>query len=53
MPKHEKKYTEPKNICLNTNRRAQEWILFEQELKKKMSHYNEISQKVNKIYWYC
>lgn len=47
MPKHEKKYTEPKNICLNTEKRAQEWMIFEQEIKEKFSFYEEASKKVN------
>lgn len=46
VPKHEKKYTEPKNIRLNTERRAQEWMVFEQEIKEKFSHYEELSRKV-------
>lgn len=45
IPKIEKKYTEPKNIRLNTERRAQEWMVFEQEMKEKFSHYEEISKK--------
>ncbi|XP_025419095.1 uncharacterized protein LOC112689542 isoform X2 [Sipha flava] len=45
VPKHEKKFTEPKNICLNTERRAQEWMVFEQEIKEKFSHYEELLKK--------
>ncbi|XP_022164807.1 uncharacterized protein LOC111029879 isoform X2 [Myzus persicae] len=41
VPKHEKKYTEPKNVFLNTERRAQEWMVFELEMKKKFSQYEE------------
>ncbi|KAL4113167.1 hypothetical protein QTP88_016840 [Uroleucon formosanum] len=41
VPKHEKKYTEPKNIRLNTERRAQEWMVFELEIKEKFSQYEE------------
>lgn len=46
VPKHEKKYTEPKNIRLNTELRAQQWMVFELEIKEKFSHYEEISRKV-------
>jgi len=46
VPKHEKKYTEPINIRLNTERRAQEWIIFELELKKKISQYEENTRMV-------
>ncbi|XP_050539464.1 uncharacterized protein LOC126904460 isoform X2 [Daktulosphaira vitifoliae] len=45
VPKHEKKYTEPKNVQLNTERRAKEWMVFEQELKEKFSHYEEMAKK--------
>ncbi|XP_015378708.1 PREDICTED: uncharacterized protein LOC107172911 isoform X2 [Diuraphis noxia] len=41
VPKYEKKYTEPKNIRLNTERRAQEWMVFELEMKEKFSQYEE------------
>lgn len=44
VPKHEKKYTEPKNIRLNTERRAQEWMVFELEIKEKFSQYEENSR---------
>ncbi|VVC29847.1 Hypothetical protein CINCED_3A006199 [Cinara cedri] len=44
VPKHEKKCTAPQNIRLNTERRAQEWMVFEQEIKEKFSHYEEISR---------
>lgn len=47
MPKIERKCTEPKNIRLNTERRAQEWMVFEQEMKEKFSQYTEITKKVN------
>lgn len=47
VPKIERKCTEPKNICLNTERRAQEWMVFEQEMKEKFSQYTEITKKVN------
>lgn len=47
VPKHEKKYTAPQNIRLNTERRAQEWMVFEQEIKEKFSYYEEISRMVN------
>lgn len=46
VPKHEKKYTEPKNIRLNTERRAQEWMVFELEIKEKFSQYEENSRMV-------
>lgn len=46
VPKIERKYTEPTNIKLNTEKRAQEWILFEQEMKEKFSHNAEIIKKV-------
>lgn len=49
VPKFEKKYTEPKNIRLNTEKRAQDWMIFEQEIKEKFSHYEEISREVNKM----
>lgn len=52
VPKFEKKCTEPKNIRLNTERRAQEWMIFEQEIKEKFSHYEEISRMVNKMALY-
>lgn len=50
VPKHEKKFTEPKNIRLNTERRAQEWMVFEQEMKEKFSHFEEMSRKVKIIF---
>jgi len=46
VPKHEKKYTEPKNIRLNTERRAQEWMVFELEIKEKFSQYEENTRMV-------
>jgi len=57
VPKHEKKYTEPKNIRLNTERRAQEWMVFELEMKEKFSQYEENTKMVivllyNIIYFY-
>jgi len=52
VPKHEKRYTEPKNIRLNTERRAKEWMVFEQEMKEKFSHYEQLSRKVNDILYY-
>lgn len=52
VPKHEKRYTEPKNIRLNTERRAQEWIVFEQEMKTKFSQYEEMSRKVMIIFFF-
>lgn len=49
VPKIERKYTEPKSIRLNTERRAQEWIIFEQEMKEKFSYNSEIIKKVNDV----
>lgn len=46
IPKHQKKCTTPQNIRLNTERRAQEWMVFEHEIKEKFSHYEEISKMV-------
>lgn len=42
VPKYQKKYTTPQNIRLNTEKRAQVWMVFEQEIKEKFSHYEEI-----------
>lgn len=52
IPKHEKKYTEPKNMRLNTERRAKEWMVFEQEIKEKFSHYEEMLRLVNNAQFY-
>jgi len=52
VPKHEKRYTEPKRIHLNTERRAKEWIVFEQEIKEKCSRYEEMARKVNNFLRY-
>lgn len=46
IPKHEKKYTAPLNICLNTERRAREWLVFEHEIREKFAYYDEISKMV-------
>lgn len=59
IPKLEKKFVEPKNIRLNTERRAQEWMVFEQEMKEKFSQYEEMSKQVPNqlllciIYTFC
>lgn len=42
VPNHEKKYTEPKDIRLNTERCAQEWMVFELEIREKFSQYVSI-----------
>ncbi|XP_050422631.1 uncharacterized protein LOC126834612 isoform X3 [Adelges cooleyi] len=44
VPKHEQKCTKAKDVCLNTERRAKEWMVFEQEIKEKFSHYEEMSK---------
>lgn len=52
VPKHERKYTEPKNINLNTERRAKEWMVFEQEIKEKFSYYEEMAKIVSNPLFY-
>lgn len=49
VPKMDRKFTEPKSVRLNTERRAQEWIIFEQEMKEKFLYNSELIKKVNYV----
>jgi len=45
VPKHEKRCTEARNIYLSTERRAKDWMVFEQKMKVNFLRQEEISRK--------